>query len=156
MIASVATARVRSRIAAALRTPQIPFLPALARTVLTFHLVTLAWIFFRADTTHTAIYLITNIFTGMASAVSTGLAAGPVSFAKSIFSFSSIETIKIVIALISLAILAAVELINTRFSLRNAFLRSPIWLRWPAYYSLFFWIIVFGEFGDKNFIYFQF
>lgn len=156
MIASVATARVRSGIAAALRTPQIPFLPALARTLLTFHLVTLAWIFFRADSIHTAFFLITHIFTGMGAAVSTGFAAGPAAFVKSVFSFSGIETIKIVIALVSLSALAAVEIINTRFNLKNALLRSPIWLRWPAYYTLFFWIIVFGEFGDKNFIYFQF
>jgi len=34
--------------------------------------------------------------------------------------------------------------------------KKPVYIRFSAYYILLLWILIFGEFGSKSFIYFQF
>ena len=52
-----------------------------------------------------------------------------------------------------------VEIAQEKHDLLALLNRQPIWLRWIAYYALFFAINIFGFYGEKtvvDFVYFQF
>jgi hypothetical protein len=63
---------------------------------------------------------------------------------------------ELVVSLISIGILLSVNLLEERGNLIDWFSQKPIWIRWPVYYSLLLAILLFGNFGAKQFIYFQF
>jgi hypothetical protein len=58
-----------------------------------------------------------------------------------------------------LAFYLVVEIAQGKHDLLALLNRQPIWLRWIAYYALFFAITIFGFYGEKtvvDFVYFQF
>jgi hypothetical protein len=48
------------------------------------------------------------------------------------------------------------EYIEHRAHINTWLAAHSIWLRWTAYYALILWILVFGYFSGRTFIYFQF
>jgi alginate O-acetyltransferase complex protein AlgI len=103
--------------------------------VITFHLVLVAWVFFRAGSLADATYVLGAIWSGG------GTLVGPMT----LWHFR--------LAVASILVLLAVQ------TLRELWPRSeavPTWLRWGMDYALIFGILVFGEFGAQEFIYFQF
>jgi len=110
----------------------------------TFHLVTFAWIFFRAETLSDASLLIRNLFQW-----------GHTTFA---------EALRVVPGRAWLAeafcAIVLVECVHSLQALKKGsvawVLRWPRPLRWTAYYALVMWIVFLGVFGHSPFIYFQF
>lgn len=118
------------------------------RLLITFHLVVLGWIFFRANSTHDAFSIIRNIFDfgGPSHGLLVGNAAGP---------FLSMKGIAYSMGMILLLVL--LDLIATKRSLaeRAGLLPQPV--RWATYYAFIFVIIFLGNYtGKMDFIYFQF
>ena len=60
------------------------------------------------------------------------------------------------VSLISIVILLLVQLMERRVNIIDWFSEKPIWVRWSVYYSIILSILLFGNFGSKQFIYFQF
>ena len=60
------------------------------------------------------------------------------------------------IAAALIVLLGLVQLVQRRGSIRQTVSRSPIWLRWAAYYTLVLAILLLGVFENRQFIYFQF
>ncbi len=120
---------------------RLPILLAGLEIFITFHLVTFAWIFFRANSLSDALYIITHLFHGL-RLTGTGTGAGPYDLS---------------IALLAILLLEIVHVLQRqKGSLRQLIAIQPIWLRWTAYYSLTISIVIFGKFGFNEFIYFQF
>lgn len=140
IIISRITNKYRNAIFNQLRIPQNSSIRSIFSYLITFHLVTFAWIFFRANTLSDAIYIISNLFSDVKIQLSNlGLDA---------FEF------KIALALICLlTIVQFAQLKN--FSYKILIERSRI-LRWSTYYFLFMGILLLGKFGKSQFIYFQF
>jgi hypothetical protein len=109
--------------------------------LLTFHLVTFAWIFFRANSVGEAFYIATHLFTTFDVSSLYGLEGG-------LYNLS--------FALILIAFLLGVQLLHTKKDIPRLFALQPVWLRWAVYYAFIFTILAFGEFGTVEFIYFQF
>jgi D-alanyl-lipoteichoic acid acyltransferase DltB (MBOAT superfamily) len=107
--------------------------------VVTFHLVCLAWVFFRAATLADALYIIANLGRG-AAGVRTQflLSQGKLEF-----------RLIVVAALLALAVHVSAE------RLRGLFLRS-VSCRWLLYYALVLAIIVLGVRTKSPFVYFGF
>jgi hypothetical protein len=61
-----------------------------------------------------------------------------------------------VVSLISIGILLCVQLMEERVNIIDRFSEKPAWIRWPTYYFVLLAILLFGNFGAKQFIYFQF
>ena len=118
-------------------------LAQLAAMLATFHLVCLAWVFFRAESVSDALYVVTHLFRGLELRTSFGIGAGGV--------------YELAIAAAAIALMEVVHLVQRRHgSIRDLLRGQPATLRWGAYYALATVILVFGKFGSLQFIYFQF
>jgi alginate O-acetyltransferase complex protein AlgI len=119
--------------------PELPTWIRFARralaVVVTFHLVLVAWVFFRAGSLADALVVLQAVGQGG------GTLVGPLS----VWQFR--------LAISSIIVLLGVQ------ALRELWPRSespPTAIRWCMDYALIFAILIFGEFGAQEFIYFQF
>jgi alginate O-acetyltransferase complex protein AlgI len=148
LIFSILTRSVRDRLVWMIGLDRVPRLHSYLKILITFSLVCFAWIFFRADTMSDAFDIISNLFTGWGRVVTVRTLEnipfwGPLKF-------------ELVVSLISIGILLSVQLMEERGNIIDRFSEKPAWIRWPVYYSLLLAILLFGNFGAKQFIYFQF
>ncbi len=114
-----------------------------------FILVNFAWIFFRANNLNDAIYVINNIFAGYSDLLS-------LSGMKEVLKQLGVGKFDLLISLFSIFILEAFHLIQRHGSIRHMLRQKPVWFRWAVYYLLTMYILLFGEYGSSQFIYFQF
>ena len=125
---------------------------ALIEIIITFIIVDLAWIFFRAETIHDAIHYIQRIFTRID--LWTLFDGTLYNLGLNIFEMN--------ILIIALFILIAFDLVKyTRKESIFEFLnKQNLYFRWFVMLFLIFYIIVYGKYGagfdPKQFIYFQF
>ena len=111
------------------------------QTLVTFHLVCFAWIFFRAASVSDALYVVTHLFDGVS-----GVGA----------LFATHGTNDLVIAVAALLVIWLVYLVRERSVLGRDFFQAPLWLRWGAYLSLTAGILFFNMDSNAGFIYFNF
>lgn len=116
----------------------LPSLWQLVSMLVTFCLVTLAWVFFRAHSVQHAVEYILNIF-------SSSLFTVPHLAGKS----------EVLLILLLITSLVAVEWGGRKWPFALAYLSPHRWLRWLIYYLLVMGIVLFGKDGEQ-FIYFQF
>ncbi|PCJ97708.1 MAG: membrane-bound O-acyltransferase family protein [Flavobacteriaceae bacterium] len=115
---------------------------------LTFTLVSIAWIFFRANTLGDAAYILKNLLA---------------------FDFDNLLNNKVYdlglssrefkIALISIAVLLAANLLERKYDLMDLLRKQPLIIRWSFYILSILYILFYGVYGDSDkaaFIYFQF
>ena len=148
LIFSILTRSARDHLARMIGLDRVPRLHRCLKILTTFSLVCFAWIFFRADTISDAFNIIANLFTGWGRVFTVRILEnipfwGPLRF-------------ELVVSLISVGILLCVQLMEERGNIIDRFSEKPAWIRWPAYYFLLLAILLFGNFGSKQFIYFQF
>ena len=115
---------------------------------LTFNFVCFSFIFFRANSISDALYIVRNLFNfGNKSSIA---------IFNSNLMKSGFTQIDLINAIISIIILQIVELIERKEKSIDILKGKPLILRWTSYYALILWIIFFGVFGAREFIYFQF
>lgn len=114
--------------------------------IITFCLINLTWIFFRANSISEAYYIITHLFTNFSE-----------SFTKSNFTRIKLGKYDVAVICSMVAILFIIEFLQRKHSLQNLVAKQPIMLRRAIYVGLVVLILFFGMF-DRNaqFIYFQF
>ncbi len=111
------------------------------RVVLTFHLVCFGWIFFRAGCLTEAICLIQQLF----------------NFSPGWFTFNiGLAWDRLLTTTLLLGIFLVIEYFSTRHDLETWLSRQPWLMRLGTYYLLIMSILLLGEFGSRQFIYFQF
>jgi len=148
LIFSILTRGVRDHLVRMIRLDRAPKLHSYLKILTTFSLVCFAWIFFRADTISDVFDIISNLFTGWEK-VFTVKPLGNIPFWGPLkFEF--------IVSLLSIVILLLVELKERRVNMIDWFSEKPIWVRWSVYYSIILSILLLGNFGSKQFIYFQF
>lgn len=113
---------------------------ALLRMLVTFHLLLLARIFFRAASLHDALFIVKRIFTDMAGPIYLG--------------YSSVGTM-LGLALIVMLLVVQWLQYNNRLPLNLSPVRVPVLLRWSGYLAMLLAISMLGKSGN-DFIYFQF
>jgi len=150
LLFSIWTKDIRERLAGFTRIREFPTPRKYLRALVTFCLVLFAWVFFRANSVSDALYIVTNVHTGwgdlsMVSAIKNSLRA------------LGLTKLELFIAVISIAILVVIHLIQRKGSLREMIAVRPAWFRWLAYYALLLSIVFFGAFNRSvPFVYFQF
>jgi len=107
---------------------------------ITFHLVTFAWIFFRANSLSDAILIIKNILLNIR------LNTADIQLDHS----------QVFVVLGGILFLLAAQFIHSRINLHTILERQPVYVRWALYYVFIFAIFFFGRFETMEFIYFQF
>ncbi len=143
LVFSAFTQGARKRVYQAVGLNRLPELHAYLKGVITFSLVCFAWIFFRANHLSDALYIVSHLFTGWESLGIEAFYLGPLKFNLSI-------------GVASIGILFLVHILQGEKSFSQWLSEKQIWVRWPAYYSMILAILLVGQFGSKEFIYFQF
>jgi alginate O-acetyltransferase complex protein AlgI len=145
LIGEIWTQTIRSRLSSALRLDRVPFMQKTLQILITFALVSFAWIFFRANSLSDAFYIISHLWPGSSQL---GLGA----------SISQLgNPIDVGVAVGGIICLLIVEAVQSRGSIRELVAQQPLVVRWLAYYTLVMVIIVFAQITNPiEFIYFQF
>ena len=149
IIFATLTIRQRTAMVSAIGLGKVAWLNNLLQQLTTFTLVTIAWIFFRAPTVKTAVYMIgrlPGIFSELwhllrqhASSLNLPVSAG-----------------KLLLAVGFIALLEAIHFMERKRSFTIYLQQQPRPVRWAVYYVFVFLIVYLGVFEHREFIYFQF
>ena len=112
------------------------------RVLLTFHLIAIAWVFFRAKSVGDAVLILRK--------VGTRLTELPALIPKYPFTGEHFLGFGLI------AFLIAVEIADERRSVFQRLAAAPVWLRWGVYYLIIFALLILGRWQAKEFIYMQF
>lgn len=112
------------------------------RALLTFHLVTFAWIFFRAATLHDAVVILKKLGTALMSL--------PMLVTRYPYSTEQL------VGMGFIALLLFFEILDERRSLWRRLAEAPVALRWGVYYAGIFALLLAGRWQGREFIYMQF
>ena len=139
-VASAMTGGARARLAATLRLP--PGVERLLRTALTFHLILVSWIFFRAESVADAVLIFSRVV------ASAGRLPALV--------VARLATAEMWLSLLLIVVLLVVESLDETRPLWERLRARPVYARWAAYYALVFALIVLGIWNLQQFVYMQF
>ena len=112
------------------------------RIVITFHLILLSWVFFRAGSVHDALLVLQRIAAKL----------GDLPHLLTIYPFSAEQLTGFGL----ITFLLAYEIIDERRPVFQRLAETPVALRWGAYYLGIFGLLLFGRWQAKEFIYMQF
>ncbi|TXK33885.1 MBOAT family protein [Pontibacter qinzhouensis] len=132
----------------------LPKLQSLLRTLGTFALVCLGWVFFRAETLTDATYIITHNISGLGTSLHILLNRDHVLHHQ--YAYLGYSGSTFALTLLLLGLLLAVELVQSRISLRGRLAAAPVYVRWSVYNLAVVALVLLGIFSDTEFIYFQF
>ncbi|MGE4055637.1 MAG: MBOAT family protein, partial [Vicinamibacterales bacterium] len=114
----------------------------LTASLVTFHLILITWVFFRAATLADAVTVFTRIAasaTALPSLLAVRLATG-----------------EVMTAVVLIAVLLGIEILDERRDIWQRLERKPVGLRWAAYYALLGALVVLGTWNFEQFVYMQF
>ncbi|MDH3230932.1 MAG: MBOAT family protein, partial [Alphaproteobacteria bacterium] len=112
------------------------------RVLLTFHLIAIAWVFFRAESVGDALLILKKI--------AAGLWQMPGLLARYPFGADHYLGLGLI------ALLVALEILDERRSVWQRLAAAPVALRWAVYYAGIFALLVLGRWQAREFIYMQF
>ncbi len=136
------TSQFRLRLVEGTGLTKLPRAHRVLKTFVTFHLVLLAWILFRANTMSDAAYVIGHLFTGIDF---------PLHGFSQVFSRP-----EFILAVLAIFFMESVHLLQNGSSFLDFLKKRPPAVRWCVYYVLVVGILAFGVFSSEQFIYFQF
>ena len=148
LIAGRLSAATRERVSQAIGLAKQPALHSFIKRLITFQLASFAWLFFRAPSVTVAWEMLARF--GKAAL----FACPDPAFIGRLFHPS--REGHLLIAGILIVMLLAVEWIASRPQASARWAATPVWVRWPAYYSLIIMTLWVGDLGARSFIYFQF
>jgi len=141
LLVSVWAKPLRERAVELLGLRKLPVLHTFIQLTITFVLVCVAWIFFRARNIHQALYILKRIVTDL----------GPVHGFLVGMSRTSFAAL-----MVSVIIMEIVQGLQRRGDIFSQMDAKPVWFRWAIYYAAVSAIFLFGRFEYRQFIYFQF
>ena len=118
------------------------WLGSILAALITFHLILVTWVFFRASSVPDAITVFTRIVTNlgtMSSAILARLSEGPV-----------------LLSLILILLLLGIEIIDEKRAFWTNLRVQPRYMRWGVYYTLILMLVVIGSWQLREFVYMQF
>ena len=141
-IFSLMTQNIRTKTVQIFRIDKIPVLYSMIQIGVTFILVNIGWIFFRANSLDDAWYIITHIhiINGINDSIQ-GL---------------GLRRLEILIALISITFMIFIHILQEKKSIMSYLSSKPTWIKWTIYIIFINLILSFGVFNYTQFIYFQF
>jgi hypothetical protein len=146
------TRKRREFIARVIGLSRLPRLYGFLQTTFTFGLVCIGFVFFRATSVRNAFYVLLHADTGWATALSKTFW---IAMANNLAQAGLIRS-----NLVSLILASATVIFGERIAARTQLVakleQRPRWVRWGAYYVLIVWILAFGYYQQRTFIYFQF
>jgi alginate O-acetyltransferase complex protein AlgI len=157
LVFAIVSAKTRNKLNQLTGITRVPWLFAMTQILITYSLVTFAWIFFRANTIKDALYIAGRIpvalgtiarllFTGHLSGSSIMAAVGN----------QPLYMYDLVLSFLLILFLEAVHLFQRKHNILDYVKQKPIYIRWAIYYIFVGIILFFGVYENHTFIYFQF
>lgn len=146
LIFSLVSQRARDAFNRATGLARAPALHSVVSTLITFTLIGIAWVFFRAHTLTDALHVLRA-----AIAVPTLHQIVPDAVRA-----EGISKFEVLYGFLLISGLMTLEVISTRVSVVKKFRMQPVWVRWPVYYATCMAIWLLGISTEQAFIYFQF
>jgi hypothetical protein len=162
LVVGIATQDFRANASKRLGLARFPRLQSIASVGVTFMLICLAWVFFRARNLTDAWTILSHMGLGFREALaalpSSGVAVGSEQLAAASRSiFLTLGAGKVLVCVFLILALLCVEYFQAGGSLRVRLMAQPLWLRWAVYYALVYCTIFLGAYDSgSQFIYFQF
>jgi alginate O-acetyltransferase complex protein AlgI len=155
LIAGIITGKIKEKYAGVTTTDNNGWFKNAINIFITFSLVLVAWVFFRANTLADSFYILRRLplaFNDLLQIVKTRKLA----FMNiwGIREYGTIDSLTLAFSLITGLLI--LEFLHYKYDLIGFLSRKHIVIRWAAYYSLLMVIYSFGVFEDRQFIYFQF
>jgi D-alanyl-lipoteichoic acid acyltransferase DltB (MBOAT superfamily) len=139
VVASTLTRGARETIVG---TDRFASLGAVARGLLTFHLILVTWVFFRAASVADALTILSRM-----------LASGT---RLPVLVLTRMLTGEISLFVVLIAVLIVVEWLDERRPVWDRLEATPVHVRWAAYYAMLLCLVVFGAWSFQQFVYMQF
>lgn len=149
LVVAILTEKIRKRINTFVGLTKVPKLHAGLQIIITFILATFAWIFFRANTVGDAFYIIKHSFVGLGKQVQT-LLGGTLNLDL------GATKAQLLIGVAAIVLMEIIHVLQYRVNLFDWIRQRPMVVRWGIYYAVFFLILFFGVYENRQFIYFQF
>jgi len=127
-----------------------PRLHRALQTATVFALAGFAWIFFRANSLSDAVYIVSHSLTGLGNVQE--LLYGNWQHLLFLDTSAHVFTVSVCAVLL----MEAIHRRQESGSIREEIASWPVWRRWSLYYGFLVLVLVFGQFGEGQFIYFQF
>ncbi|MFH0923455.1 MAG: MBOAT family O-acyltransferase [Candidatus Falkowbacteria bacterium] len=143
LVFSIFTAGLRKKIVEFTGIVKFPKVYKIIKVLITFHLVLIGWIFFRANSLADAFYALSHLFIDFSSGLSAVLPK--LSFYQDIL-----------LGAAAILFMEFIHLLQERRGMRQFLDSKPLLVRWAVYYLIIFGILLFGVFEETPFIYFQF
>ena len=118
------------------------------KVIITFIIMTLTWIFFRAQNINEALYVFNNMFIGITN-FKNYIVSG-------LYSFDVTPLYLIIHLLIYLLPLTIIDCLNVKYDVIKLINNQNIFIRYSLYFILIIIILLLHYVGEVNFIYFQF
>jgi D-alanyl-lipoteichoic acid acyltransferase DltB (MBOAT superfamily) len=142
MVAAHITKKARDGIAMSIRMRYFPVIRKYMQILVTFHLVLIGWVFFRADSLRDAVYVLSHMFR--------------VNDFKLADYYVGLGQSEFVIAICAIIFMLIVHIIQRHNKIRHMLMEKPLWVRLVFYTIMLLSLVLFGEYGHQEFIYFQF
>lgn len=142
LVFAIMTKDIRGKISELLHLNRMPLLQKIFKVIVTFNLIALSWIFFRAKSLHDALYIIKHIIMSFGTKLS--------------FSAANITRYQLFICTMLIMVLLLIQLMQRSSALSIQIAKKPVYVRWGIYYVAIAAILLFGVFSTNSFIYFQF
>jgi len=142
LVLSIITQKFRDRAAAFTLLSKYPQVHSMFKIAVTFVLVNIGWVFFRANSLSDAVYVFTHLFKGISFNIPE-LNIG-IGFIGLIYSLGII------------AFMEFIHIIQEHVRMRQFLSDKPIAMRWSIYLAIIALLVLFGVFDNTEFIYFQF
>ncbi len=126
----------------------------LIRTSWVFVLVTIAWVFFRAEDLNTAIYILSNIHVNVLEQIKCII--NNQNFARDSLLYLKQTSIQFALAVLSIIGLIIIQSLCRKREVEDSVSQLNPVIRWTIYYIAILFTLAFGVFGDEQFVYFQF
>ncbi len=146
------TKGAREKLANGIGLGRIPGLHRTLKISIIFFLTTIAWVFFRANSVGDAFYILSKIYADFANL-----------FNKAYLQFvvlpditKTIDPWTLSMLTLSIVIMEFVQWRERKVGANQLLRGWPYWARWILYYCVIDWILFFGYFGNRAFIYYQF
>jgi len=150
-VAGEVLAPLNGRIVKLFRIDRTTFAHKLFQTLLTFLLITIAWVFFRANTLSDAIHILSRMFIPTIWVFTDGSMLE-----------QGLNASELAIAYMSILLVWGVDFLKSRrgFDWYGWIVSQPLYFRWFCYYALIFVVMIFGHYGgmydSADFVYFKF
>ncbi len=140
MVFAIISEKIRAKFNRAIGITKIPWLYRLSQTVVTFVLVYIAWIFFRANNVSEAIYILKHHFV-LSGDQAVNLFTNPANF---------------LLSFVFIAVLLIIDFFEEQFRLSEKLKTLPRYLKWALLILFVSVILIFAVWNETDFLYFQF